>query len=221
MYRILKLSLGALLVAVACGGTSSSTSTTPPPTDPTIPTQPTTPNQTTQTSPLNLSMTGPGSAEVRTSNTSNVCSGSCTLSIQNGSTVLIIAHPENGATFQGFNGPCSGIADCSIIVNSTINVTIVFNAPPPTSPMQHVLSVTRTGNGSCTVQGGGIDCGTTCQETVNDGTDVVLAVTPDPDSAFTGWSGSCSGKDPTCSVHMDMDRSVSARCMQITCSVDP
>jgi List-Bact-rpt repeat protein len=217
MMKLVRLCLGTMLVAMACGGASSVTTTTPSPTP--SPTPP-----AASTSPLNLSLSGPGTAEVRTSKDQSVCSGSCTVQVENGATVLIVAHPQNGATFEGFAGDCSGIADCSLIVNSTINVTINFAAPPPPPPKQHVLSVTRTGNGTCTVKADafGIDCGSDCQRDVDDGAEVVLAVEPDKDSAFTGWHGACDGKkDATCDFRVDKDLTVSARCMKIICSVDP
>jgi Divergent InlB B-repeat domain len=218
MMKLVKLFLGTLLIAMACGGASSSVSTPAPPAQP-PPAQP-----PVQMVPLNLSLSGPGSAEVRTSKDQSVCSGSCTVQIENGSTVLIVPHPEGGSTFTGFAGDCSGIADCSLIVNSTINVTINFASPPPPPPKKHVLSVTRTGNGVCTVTADaiGIDCGSHCQENADADSDVVLVVQPDKDSAFTGWQGACDGKkDPTCTARMDKDLSVSARCMKIVCSVDP
>ena len=41
------------------------------------------------------------------------------------------------------------------------------------------------------------------------GTSVTLTATPNPDSAFTGWSGDCTGTGP-CDLTMDADKSVTA-----------
>ena len=74
-----------------------------------------------------------------------------------------------------------------------------------------LLSVTRTGTGGGTVVSAppGIDCGTDCSETFPDGTVVGLTATPADGSAFTGWSGDCSGTG-ACQVVLDADRAVTA-----------
>jgi hypothetical protein len=66
------------------------------------------------------------------------------------------------------------------------------------------LSVTKSGTGGGTVSGDRIDCGAMCSETVTytGGADpmVTLTATPDPTSAFKGWSGGCTGTNPMCTV---------------------
>ena len=74
------------------------------------------------------------------------------------------------------------------------------------------LTVARNGNGGGTVTSndGGINCGTTCAETVNAGTTVILTATPAANSNFTGWSGGgCSGTG-TCSVTITANTTVTA-----------
>lgn len=76
---------------------------------------------------------------------------------------------------------------------------------------QYALSVAKagTGSGSVTSSPAGITCGSTCSSTFSTGSAVTLTATPDASSNFTGWSGACSGTG-TCSVTMDMARSVTA-----------
>src|SRR5690349_21545475 len=64
------------------------------------------------------------------------------------------------------------------------------------------LTVTKSSNGGGTITStpAGIDCGSTCTTTVPAGTMVTLMVAPDADSDFAGWSGSCSGMMPTCTL---------------------
>lgn len=73
------------------------------------------------------------------------------------------------------------------------------------------LTVTRsgTGTGSVTSSPDGIDCGTTCADSFELGSDVTLDAAPGASSTFTGWSGACTGAG-TCTVTMDQARAVTA-----------
>jgi hypothetical protein len=74
------------------------------------------------------------------------------------------------------------------------------------------LTVSNTGgsgSGTVTSDPAGIDCGSTCSASFDDGTDVTLTATPEPGSRFDSWSGDCTGTGP-CVVKMDSDRSVTA-----------
>lgn len=54
---------------------------------------------------------------------------------------------------------------------------------------QYALAVSKTGTGTGTVNGAGIDCGTVCGGSYAPGTDVVLTATANYGSVFSGWSG--------------------------------
>jgi hypothetical protein len=72
----------------------------------------------------------------------------------------------------------------------------------------YTLTVTRSGNGSGTVTGPGINCGFNCVEAYTPNTLVTLTPTADTDSIFAGWSG-----DPDCSdgqVTMNADKTCMA-----------
>jgi hypothetical protein len=73
------------------------------------------------------------------------------------------------------------------------------------------LSVSRGGTGTGTVSSNpaGISCGAACSFQWWGGTVVALSAAPDRGSAFTGWSGACSGKG-ACSVGLGADESVTA-----------
>jgi Divergent InlB B-repeat domain len=69
--------------------------------------------------------------------------------------------------------------------------------------------VAKTGGGTGTVTGNGIDCGGTCSILLDADTAVSLTAAPTNGSVFTGWSGDCLGTG-TCDTTMTAARSVSA-----------
>jgi RHS repeat-associated protein len=79
---------------------------------------------------------------------------------------------------------------------------------------QFTLTVNKKGDGSGTVTSSElpqlINCGTMCSGQYDAGTVVILTATPNSGTTFTGWSGSCVGNSPTCTVTMDAAKSVTA-----------
>jgi len=73
------------------------------------------------------------------------------------------------------------------------------------------LGALKTGSGSGTITSSptGINCGGTCAADFVSGTMVTLTAAADATSAFTGWSGACSGTD-ACTVTVDAAKSVTA-----------
>lgn len=112
----------------------------------------------------------------------------------------------DGSGTPGGNFDPHGLAVDS---TGTLYVTSPFQAVVDvfgTAAPQHTLTVNKDGTGHGTVTGGPINCGSTCQASVNDGTPVTLTETPAPGSTFAGWSatgstgGTCSGTNNTCDV---------------------
>jgi uncharacterized repeat protein (TIGR02543 family) len=81
-----------------------------------------------------------------------------------------------------------------------------------TNSKQVTLTVNRTGtgNGTVTSNPAGINCGADCTETYNGNTVVALTATPAAGSSFAGWSGDCSGTNPTTSVTMNANKTCTA-----------
>ena len=76
---------------------------------------------------------------------------------------------------------------------------------------QYALSVSlATGGGSVSSAPDGIDCGTDCTETYDDGTAITLTATADTGYTFTGWTGACTNASGDCVVTMDAAKSVTA-----------
>jgi hypothetical protein len=84
-----------------------------------------------------------------------------------------------------------------------------FGTPlPPTFSL--TVSTHGAGEGSVNSAAAKLDCTDSCErELLSGGTDVLTA-TPAPGSEFSGWSGACSGAEPTCSVTLEEAASVSA-----------
>jgi hypothetical protein len=80
------------------------------------------------------------------------------------------------------------------------------------TPIQYMLTVTKSGTGSGTVTStpAGIDCGSDCTGQYDQGTEVVLTASPDTGSTFGGWSGGGCGGIDTCVVSMTAAQSVTA-----------
>lgn len=141
--------------------------------------------------------------------------GTCVATFPGDVSVLLVANAAQGSEFVSFTGDCalSQGATCQVPAAPTRRVNVAFRA-------RHTLAVDATGNGSGTVTSApsAIDCAATnavtsgaCNASFADGATVTLTATPTNGSAFTGWTGACTGTNATCTVTMAGARSASAR----------
>jgi YD repeat-containing protein len=75
---------------------------------------------------------------------------------------------------------------------------------------RYTLNVLKTGNGGGSIASSpaGIDCGTSCVNTLVSGSTITLTATPQSNSSFGGWSGGgCSGTAP-CRVTLNSNTTV-------------
>jgi hypothetical protein len=156
--------------------------------------------------PLDVGTIGSGTGTV-TSNVGGInCGATCTATYSAGTLVTLTATASGGSAFNGWSGDCSGTSTtCVVTMTQARDVTADFG--PPT----HLLTVTKAGSGTGTVTSdfAGINCGATCSASFADGTVVTLTAAASSGSAFTGWSGDCSGTG-TCIVTMSAARNVTA-----------
>lgn len=77
---------------------------------------------------------------------------------------------------------------------------------------KHVLTVATAGTGSGSVTSGpaGIDCGSSCAASFDDGTSVTLTATAANGSVFSGWSGACAGNAAQVAVTVDAAKTCTA-----------
>ena len=156
---------------------------------------------------LEVSQAGSGSGAVTSTPVGIDCGSDCTGEYDFGSTVTLSADPDPHSLFTGWEGACSGIAECVVTMDQARAVTAEFALEKRT------LDVSRTGSGSGTVmsQPAGVACGTQCDGIEFDyGAEVELSANPAVGSDFTGWTGDCAGSGTTCVVTMDEARTVVA-----------
>ncbi len=155
---------------------------------------------------LSVVKTGSGSGTVTSAPAGIDCGSSCAASFDHGATVTLSAAASGGSQFAGWSGACTGTGACVVAMSAAKSVTAEF-APIPS----YQLSVAKAGTGSGTVSSSpsGIDCGSTCEHSYLQGSEVTLSAAPATGSEFKGWSGACGGTG-TCLVTMSAARSVTA-----------
>jgi len=155
-----------------------------------------------------VGITGSGGGTVVSTPGGVACPGTCSTLVPYNATVELVASPDEGSTFMGWSGACSGGGTCSLTV--TADTTVTAELAP-----NNQLAVTRAGNGGGTVSSspGDISCGhgdgDVCTQRFPPHALVTLSAVAAGDSSFVEWSGACTGSD-ACQVTMDRAASVTA-----------
>ena len=142
------------------------------------------------------------------------CGNKCYGVYAPGTAVTLSAKANSGSSFQGWSGACAGNATtCTVLLNAESTATATFVAVGGGGGgggSSFTLSVGKTNSGTVTSTPAGISCGTTCSAKFTGGSSVTLTATPPPGLLFTGWSGACSGTNPSCTVTVTADTKVQA-----------
>ena len=128
------------------------------------------------------------------------CGSECSDLFRPATLVVLTAKADDGSQFIGWSDPsCGAKLICTLTMDRTKEITARFNKLEVRN-----LSITRqgTGVGSVTSAPARIDCGTTCLAKFPLGSRVTLTAAAYPNNTFGGWSGSCWGDGPTCSVYI-------------------
>jgi uncharacterized repeat protein (TIGR02543 family) len=139
------------------------------------------------------------------------CPPSCSAQYPEGSEVTLTAKPNYNYTFVSWSG-CDYVYQSKCIVKMTSDKTVTANFAKIQKYTLWVYKNTIEG-GTVTSQPYGIICDTLCRLTSYDfaqGTVVTLFATPAPGYVFRGWSGDCSGNNPTCTLTIDREKKVYA-----------
>ncbi|NLF57175.1 MAG: PASTA domain-containing protein [Candidatus Hydrogenedens sp.] len=156
---------------------------------------------------LNVAKMGGGHGTVSGGGTD--CGAVCSQAHPSGAQVLLTATAGAGSVFAGWTGADETSGNtCLLVMDSDRTVWAQF-----ASAAGNTLVVTKTGNGSGTVTGNGINCGGDCSQTYGLPTNVTLTATPAKGSVFTGFTGHDSEGifgDNLCAVYVDCVREVTA-----------
>lgn len=131
--------------------------------------------------PIALSVAVSGSGTVTSSPLGISCPGDCVESYGTGTVVILTPSAASGWSFSGWSGD-PDCTDGQVTINADKSCTALF-------VRRFTLTVNKTGTGSGTVTGAGINCGTDCTESYNSGAIVNLSAIPASGSNFAGWSG--------------------------------
>jgi DNA-binding beta-propeller fold protein YncE len=125
------------------------------------------------------------------------CGSTCTEEFGEGREVTLeaVSGPHSafaGWTVAGSPSACPGTGSCQVQMSADTEVTASFNAIS-----QRILGIAKTGSGTgvVTSQPTGIDCGSTCTASFDQGSVIELKAAAEAGSSFLGWSGGgCTGK---------------------------
>ncbi len=133
----------------------------------------------------------PGGVTLDCGTSGSVCGGI----FDYGTPVTLQATANTGFTFTGWTGVmCSGGAanrTCAFVLQGNTTVTPAYR--PRTQ-----VTILKTGNGSGTVTGPGLSCGTDCTEPEFDAKLVTLTAAPATGSHVGGFAGACVSNTSTC-----------------------
>jgi hypothetical protein len=110
--------------------------------------------------------------------------------------------PTSGGTF---NFTIQVTDADNVTASNTYELTVAGDIVVP----KYTLTVGKSGTGTGTVAGNGINCGATCDVKLDGGTTATLTATPAAGSKFTGWGGACTGTG-SCVVTVNAATSISA-----------
>lgn len=153
---------------------------------------------------------GAGAVTIVGDGVSTSCSGTCTRSFGQGTTVTLTAAPASGSVLTSWSGACKGRkASCVVRLQSAKSVTANFTALP-----FHAVSLTKAGAGDGAIDvdasGSVTSCVANCSTSYAAGTMLRLTARPAAGKRFGEWSGACRGQKTRCSFTVRAAASVSA-----------
>jgi phospholipase C len=159
---------------------------------------------------LTVSASGTGTGTI-TSNPSGIsCAPTCSASFASGTQITLSATAGANSTFAGWTGGgCSGNSPtCTFTLSASQQVTASFSTTQSAPVLTEILA--GTGTGTVSSNPAGINCAPTCTASFANGTQVTLTATAGTNSSFAGWTGGCSGSNPTCTFTLNASQQITA-----------
>ncbi len=102
---------------------------------------------------LNVNKAGTGTGFVSSANLSGInCGTDCSENYNAGTNVILSASANNGSTFTGWSGACSGTSStCAVSMTANKTVTATFTLVPPIIPLPTVDLRVNGSNGPITI----------------------------------------------------------------------
>ncbi len=152
---------------------------------------------------LTVTRAGDGDGLVTSAPSGISCGAACAAYFYQGEAVTLTATPDASSTFASW----SGDATCPHPV-LTVDRACTANFAPLLYRLY--LFVYGSGGGTVTSAPAGIDCGIDCEGDFRAGTVITLTATANANSTFWGWTGPCTGANPTCEVTLSEVRGLAA-----------
>ena len=165
---------------------------------------------------LSIAKGGTGFGNIGTDPSGINCGATCNAAYDYNTVVTLTASPDMGYYLVSWQGDCSaGGLICTTTLTGTRNVTATF------APVTYTLWVAKDGNGTgiLTSTPEDINCGATCDSSLDYDTVVTLTAYPDADSLFDHWSGDCSTDGQSCITTITATRDVTATFILVTHTV--
>jgi hypothetical protein len=142
------------------------------------------------------------------------CPATCSVDLPLSTQITLTAQPDAAHIPGRWGGACGGTTNtCDVTVDAAKNVSYTFD-PKPTP--KFTLTITPPNGGVITRNGpAGSGCPAVCQLSLDPGTSVQLIATSGAMSFYL-WGGDCASaqQNPSCTLTMDRDHTVSARYVQ-------
>jgi hypothetical protein len=154
---------------------------------------------------FNLSVALVGQGTVKGDPKGIDCPGTCQTTYVEGVDVDLTATPALGWRFGAWGGSCSGTApttSVSMLFHKTCDVAFC-----ETATAQVAIGLGVTGQGEVRTNLETLSCKGACAACLPQGSQVTLTALPFEGYRFLGWTGDCSGTEPTLTLTLDADLS--------------
>ncbi|MCP4030054.1 MAG: hypothetical protein GY734_02280, partial [Herbaspirillum sp.] len=158
---------------------------------------------TPQTLPLTV-LVSPGGHVRSEYGTGLECDSECVWDIKAGDTVAIEAVPDEGYSFDGWQGDVTGnISTASVTMDAEKTVNALFGDGGVTPQTFSLTVLVSPGGYVRSEYGTGLECDSECVWDIKAGETVMFEAVPDQDYSFENWQGDVTGNVGTASVTMN------------------